>query len=68
MSDKEPREHIDYYFDERGLLVMTAAYHLKRGECCGNACKHCPYDYLNVAPSLRERLLLARKTTQHADK
>lgn len=35
----------DYYFNEEGLLVMTEAYHIKRGYCCGNACKHCPYDY-----------------------
>ncbi|MBY0451848.1 MAG: hypothetical protein K2P92_02355, partial [Bdellovibrionaceae bacterium] len=29
--------------DENGLMVMTAAYHLKRGTCCGNGCRHCPY-------------------------
>ncbi|MCU0355763.1 MAG: DUF5522 domain-containing protein [Cytophagales bacterium] len=33
----------DYYFDERGLMVFTQAYHLKRGYCCGNRCRHCPY-------------------------
>lgn len=38
----------DYYFDKNGLMVMTAAYHLKRGFCCGNACRHCPYDHVNV--------------------
>lgn len=32
----------DFYF-ENGLLVFTAAYHLKRGYCCGNGCRHCPY-------------------------
>lgn len=32
----------DYYF-ENGLMVMTAAYHLKRGYCCGSGCRHCPY-------------------------
>lgn len=38
----------DYYFNDDGLMVMTAAYHLKRGFCCGNACRHCPYDHINV--------------------
>jgi len=38
----------DYYFNDEGLLVMTEAYHLKRGYCCGNGCKHCPYDLENV--------------------
>jgi hypothetical protein len=32
-----------YYFNEEGLMVFTEAYHLKRGSCCGNGCKHCPY-------------------------
>jgi hypothetical protein len=32
----------DYYF-EGPNLVFTAAYHLKRGTCCGSGCRHCPY-------------------------
>jgi hypothetical protein len=24
-------------------LVMTDTYHIKRGSCCGNGCKNCPY-------------------------
>jgi hypothetical protein len=32
----------DYYF-ENGFLVFTGAYHQKRGFCCGNGCRHCPY-------------------------
>lgn len=38
----------DYYFNEEGLLVFTEQYHLKRGYCCGCACKHCPYNHVNV--------------------
>lgn len=38
-------EGIDYYFNEQGLMVFTAAYHLKRGTCCKNECKHCPWNY-----------------------
>ena len=26
-----------------GLFVMTAAFHAKRGKCCHNGCRHCPY-------------------------
>ena len=33
----------DYYLDDGGNMVFTAAYHLKRGSCCGNGCRHCPY-------------------------
>lgn len=38
-------EGADYYFNEHGLMVFTAAYHLKRGSCCKNKCKHCPWNY-----------------------
>ena len=38
-------EKVDYYFNEDGLMVFTAAYHLKRGYCCKNKCKHCPWNY-----------------------
>lgn len=45
---KKAAQHSDYYFNEAGLLVFTEAYHLKRGYCCGCACKHCPYQHINV--------------------
>lgn len=35
----------DYYLDENGLMVLTAAFLLKRGFCCENGCRHCPYGY-----------------------
>lgn len=34
----------DYYINEKGQWVFTAAYHLKRGYCCNNSCKHCPFE------------------------
>jgi len=33
----------DYYM-EGSYMVFTAAYHLKRGYCCGSGCRHCPYN------------------------
>ena len=44
----KPKQGEDYYF-ENGLLVMTAAYHKKRGYCCGSGCRHCPFEHANVA-------------------
>ena len=35
-------EDIDYYF-ENGLMVLTAHFLGKRGYCCGNGCRNCPY-------------------------
>ena len=37
----------DYYL-EGETIVFTAAYHLKRGNCCGSGCRHCPYEHRNV--------------------
>ncbi len=34
----------DYYM-EGPAVVFTAAYHLRRGYCCGSGCRHCPYGY-----------------------
>ncbi|MGH9843368.1 MAG: DUF5522 domain-containing protein [Blastocatellia bacterium] len=36
-------EDEDFYF-EGNLMVFTREFHLKRGECCGSGCRHCPYD------------------------
>ncbi len=35
----------DYYLEESGLMVFTEQYHVKRGYCCKNKCRHCPWDY-----------------------
>ncbi len=40
-------EHLDYTIEE-GRWVLSRWYLLKRGECCGNACRHCPYGHVNV--------------------
>jgi hypothetical protein len=42
---KDLKEGVDFYFNEDGYKVFTEAYHLKRGYCCQNGCKHCPYGF-----------------------
>jgi hypothetical protein len=37
----------DFYFD-RGLMVLTADHHLRRGYCCANGCRHCPYQAMQT--------------------
>lgn len=39
------KEKIDYYINEDGNFVFTEHYHLQRGYCCKNGCKHCPWKY-----------------------
>ena len=43
MEKKEFIKDVDYYLEE-GFVIFTEKYHLERGECCGNDCRHCPYE------------------------
>ncbi len=45
-----------YYYVENGLTVLTEEFHLSRGYCCGNGCRHCPYDHEQVPPAIRQNL------------
>lgn len=39
----------DTYIDPAsGYQVLTNKALLKRGACCGNSCRHCPYGHINV--------------------
>jgi hypothetical protein len=53
-------EGSDYYYNAEGYIVLTEAFHLKKGNCCGNGCKHCPYDYVNVPEPKRSELLTGK--------
>lgn len=33
----------DYVMDPRGYRIFLAKYHVDRGYCCGNGCRHCPF-------------------------
>jgi hypothetical protein len=44
-------EGVDYYF-ENGFMVFTTQFLLKRGYCCRNGCRHCPYT-LNTKTNLK---------------
>ncbi|MGE0562177.1 MAG: DUF5522 domain-containing protein [Flavobacteriales bacterium] len=35
----------EYYYSPEGYIVFTEKYLLKRGYCCQNGCKHCPYGF-----------------------
>lgn len=57
-SPEQPDSYV-----ENGLLVYTAAYHLRRGSCCGSGCRHCPYEPRHVEGNTqvaRERLSAAK--------
>jgi len=44
-SKKSKLKDDEYYNSPEGYLIFTEKYLLKRGYCCKNGCKHCPYGY-----------------------
>lgn len=44
LMNKPLEKEQDYYIDENGNLVMTREFLERRGTCCGNGCRHCPYE------------------------
>lgn len=65
---KELIEGEDFYYSEEGYLVFTEKYHRERGNCCGNGCRHCPYNYERVREPLRSELLEKRKIDGYTKK
>ena len=50
MSKQTLVEGLDYYWEERDgvkFRVFTEFYLTKRGFCCQNKCRHCPYNKKN---------------------
>ena len=64
---KQPlTEGVDYYLNEQGLITFTAKYHLDRGYCCGQGCRHCPYRY-EAVPEPKRSWLLAQGNDTNTD-
>ena len=54
----------DFYW-VNGKMVMTENYHIKRGSCCGNGCKHCPFlpPHIKMNKVLREDIYNNNETS-----
>jgi hypothetical protein len=46
--DLEERFNKPLFYFEDGLVVFTPIHHIIRGTCCGNKCRHCPYEPLHI--------------------
>ena len=51
-SQRKDLEPDDFYNSPDGYIIFTEKYLLKRGYCCQNGCKHCPYK--KAAPPLKK--------------
>ena len=45
IQGKKLIEGLHYYTENTNLMVFTELYHLSRGFCCQNACRHCAYGF-----------------------
>jgi len=53
-----------HYYMEDTRVVFTALYHIQRGSCCGNKCKHCPY----TPKYKKENVVVAKEFLKFKDK
>jgi hypothetical protein len=42
---KKELDPSEFYLSPEGYIIFTEQYHLKRGYCCKNGCKHCPFGF-----------------------
>lgn len=45
-SSKPKLKDDEFYYSPEGYLVFTEKYLSKKGFCCQNGCKHCPYGFV----------------------
>jgi hypothetical protein len=43
--NKQPLVEGEDFYREGACVVFTARFLLRRGYCCENGCRHCPYDF-----------------------
>lgn len=54
VHDASLKEGVDYTLDSSGFFVWTRGFLERRGECCGSACRNCPYEHENVPKNEQE--------------
>lgn len=49
LHDYASNNNYNTYIDHKtGYSVLTEHYLKNRNKCCGNKCRHCPYNHINV--------------------
>ncbi|KAM5301628.1 uncharacterized protein C1orf53 homolog [Glossophaga mutica] len=46
---------LSYLDPATGYVVLTRLAHVRRGRCCGSACRHCPYGQVNVKDPAKKK-------------
>lgn len=63
LSDKQSNIQADWEITSDGLYIATRHFLLRRGYCCANRCRNCPYINWQDAPSWQHA---PADTIQHA--
>jgi hypothetical protein len=58
----EPVNEVLGYWDGP-YWVFTEAHHLRRGSCCGNRCRHCPFEPKSLKGCAKVRADVAERTS-----
>ena len=54
------RMQTDRYLDPDGRVVFTERFLVRQGHCCGNGCRHCPYEPKHRPGAVRWRATLEK--------
>jgi hypothetical protein len=49
-------ENSDDYYLEGSLVVFTKSFLIKRGFCCNNNCRNCPYKNKNAVEQFKDKV------------
>ena len=41
---EKSKKLLPLYYKEGDRIIFTERFHIERGQCCGNGCRHCPYE------------------------
>jgi hypothetical protein len=45
---EKSKKLLPLYYKEGERIIFTEQFHIERGSCCGNGCRHCPYEPKHV--------------------
>jgi 2-iminoacetate synthase ThiH len=41
---EKSKKLLPLYYTEGDRVIFTEEFHIQRGHCCGNGCRHCPFE------------------------
>lgn len=54
------------YYLENDKIIFTPEHHIKRGRCCGNGCRHCPYEPLHIKDNIQLQSIYVQEVSKES--